>query len=89
MLQRFASLRDCVLLRIGARAAKARFATHFGEEMERLPAVNYLSFAIGQQAAAELRNPAVPARIEIEHPDYPLSIDLPPELREELASDLE
>jgi hypothetical protein len=89
MLRRFASLRDSVRLRIGERAVQARFATHFGEEMDRLPAVNYLRFAPGKQAAAELRDRSAAARIEIEHEDYPQSIELPHELREELANDLE
>ena len=89
MLERFASLRQQIRLRIGDTKGTARFATHFGEEMDRLPAVNYLMFPIGVDAAATLRNRSLPAQLEISHPDYPLAIDLPLALREELARDLE
>jgi len=89
MLRSFASLRDAVRLRVGERTVTARFATHFGEELDRLPAVNYLRFAPGKQIAAELRNPDFAARIEIAHADYPQLLDLPRELRHELANDLD
>jgi hypothetical protein len=57
--------------------------------MERLPAVNYLTFPLGVDAGVALRNRSLPAQLEISHPDYPLAIDLPLPLREELARDLE
>jgi hypothetical protein len=88
MLQRFASLRTSIHLRIGAHSHTARFATHFGEEMDRLPAVNYVTFEPGRPAAALLRDAAVPVQLIIDHPDYPLQVALSPELREELARDL-
>ncbi len=88
MLVRFASLREAIALRVGERVAVAKFATHFGEEMDRLPAVNYLSFQIGKEAATELLEPAVPARLEVTHPDYQQSVELPEALRRELAADL-
>jgi hypothetical protein len=88
MLERFASLRTSLHLRIGSGTHTARFATHFGEEMNRLPAVNYVTFEPGRQAAALLRDASVPAHIAIDHPDYPLEVELAAELREELARDL-
>src|SRR5436190_10149725 len=54
MLERFASLREQLHLVIGGQNVTARFATHFGEEMERLPAVNYVTFAVGEARAAAL-----------------------------------
>lgn len=89
MLEKFASLRDHVHLALGETRFTARFATHFGEEMHRLPAVNYLTFELGGERAAQLRDANVPARFEIDHPDYPLRVDVTPELRAELAKDLE
>lgn len=88
MLGRLATLRDHVHLRLGDRRVTARFTVQFGEEMERLPAVNYLAFAPGQEAATALRDGAVQCAIEIDHPDYPLQVALPAPLREELARDL-
>lgn len=89
MLQSFATLREQIHLWIGERKSTARFATHFGEELDRLPAVNYLTFEPGTAALDQLRDPATPAALEISHPDYPQKLELPRELREELARDLE
>jgi hypothetical protein len=89
MLERFASLRQQVQLSIGAQRCTARFGVHFGEELERLPAVNYLSFEPGAGAAGPLRDQGCEAAIEIVHPDYPRKDPLTPALREELARDLE
>lgn len=89
MLERFASLRQSLHLRIAARRFTARFSTHFGEELDRLPAVNYVTFEPGKEAAGQLRDAATPAQFEIDHPDYPLELPLSRELREELVSDLE
>jgi hypothetical protein len=89
MLERFASLRDQVHLSIGGYQVTARFGTHFGEEMDRLPAVNYVTFDVGKQRAAALRDAALPAVLEVSHPDYTQRVALSPELRAELAADLE
>jgi hypothetical protein len=88
MLAKFATLRTAVHLVIGGSRFTARFGTHHGEEMDRLPAVNYLQFEVGNQAAA-LKDASVPAKFEITHPDYPLTVDVSKELRAELARDLE
>jgi hypothetical protein len=88
MLERFASLRQSLHLRIAGRRITARFSTHFGEEMDRLPAVNYVTFELGADAERQLRDSSVPAQFEIDHPDYPLQLPLTRELREELANDL-
>jgi hypothetical protein len=89
MLERFASLRQSLHLRIASRRFTARFGTHFGEELGRLPAVNYVTFELGNEAALALRDAATTAQFEIDHPDYPLELPLSRELREELISDLE
>lgn len=89
MLSRFASLRQHMHLWVGERRSRARFGTHFGEELDRLPAVNYLTFDVGPEAAALLADPRQPAALESTHPDYLLRLPLAPELRAELVHDLQ
>jgi hypothetical protein len=74
---------------VGEHVATARFGTHFGEELDRLPAVNYLTFELDDEARAALRDPAVPASLEITHAAYPVAVTLPQALREELIGDFE
>lgn len=88
MLRRFASLRDRVTLRIGEAHVQGRFSTHFGEEMDRLPAVNYLIFELPPDAREKLGDANVHVSLVVDHPDYAVSIALSPELRTELAHDL-
>jgi hypothetical protein len=88
MLGRFASLRESVQLHIGEHVSTARFGTHFGEEMDRLPAVNYLTFKVGAERAPQLLDAGTSAAIVITHPDYRLRVELVRALREELARDL-
>ena len=89
MLQRFATLRDHIHMLVGHRRATAKFTVQYGEEMDRLPAVNYLSFDIGTDAAAALRDEATSAALIVDHPDYAVQLPLPTALRSELASDLD
>jgi hypothetical protein len=88
MLERLATVRDQIHITIGDARITAKFATHFGEEMHRLPAVNYLSFEIGAANTAKLRDASVPVRFEVTHPDYTVAVDVPRELRAELIKDL-
>lgn len=89
MLARFATLRQHMHLWVAERRCDARFGTHFGEEMDRLPAVNYLTFDLGPEAAAALSDPARSAALESSHPDYRLRLELPADLRAELVHDLQ
>jgi hypothetical protein len=89
MLGRLASLRTSVHLSVGQQRVTARFGTHFGEELDRLPAVCYLAFELGSEARAALRDSSMPAAIEITHPAYPVSVPLPAAHRAELIHDLE
>ena len=88
MLRRFASLRERVVLRVGDTHARARFSVHHGEEMDRLPAVNYLTFELDPGASARLSDPNGSATLVVDHPDYAVSVALSPQLRAELAYDL-
>lgn len=88
MLSSFATLRESVFLVIGTHKTRANFSTHFGEELDRLPAVNYLTFPVGTEHAPSLLDDKLPAVIEITHPEYRIKVPLSRELREELAHDL-
>ena len=89
MLARFHDLRDQIHLRIGDKRITASFYVHHGEELDRIPAVNYLTFDVGRQHAATLRDGDIPAALEVTHPDYQVSLDLSPGMREALAHDLD
>ena len=88
MLGKLATLRSELRLRVGAEDHVARFATHFGEELDRLPAVNYLTFSVAAETRASLLDAAVPACLAATHPDYAATAELPVALRQELADDL-
>jgi hypothetical protein len=88
MLECFASLRDHVFLCIGEQRTRGRFGTHFGEEQDRLPAVNYVTFEVGAEAAAALADAGRRASIAVTHPDYAREVELPWETRRALADDL-
>jgi hypothetical protein len=88
MLRRFASLREQVVLRVGETQARARFSVHHGEELDRLPAVNYLIFELDPGARARLADPGATATLVVDHPDYAVSVALSTQLRTELAHDL-
>lgn len=89
MLRRFATLRERVVLRVGDFHARAAFSVHFGEELDRLPAVNYLIFELDPGAKDRLADPDATATLVVDHPDYAVSVALSPQLRAELAHDLE
>ena len=88
MLRRFASLREQVIMRVGDVHSRASFSVHFGEELDRLPAVNYLTFELDADAPARLLDPGTTATLMVDHPDYAVSIALGSALRAELAHDL-
>jgi hypothetical protein len=88
-LVELAGLRTEIRLRIAGSEHVARFATHFGEELERIPSVNYLTFdELAPTAAASLLDAGVPAALACTHPGYRVEVPLPAPLREELALDL-
>jgi hypothetical protein len=88
MLRRFASLREQITLRAGDVHAQARFSVHHGEELDRLPAVNYLTFELDPAGCEKLSDPACQGTLVINHPDYAVRVALSPQLRNELVHDL-
>jgi hypothetical protein len=51
--------------------------------------VNYVTFSVGADGASRLRDDSARAAIEIRHPAYHASTELPTPTRAELASDFE
>lgn len=88
-LDRLRGLEEHVLLHVGDRSAEARFEILPGEEPDRVPSISYVRFAIGREAAADLRDESKTAALEITHPSYQARAELPGAVRLELAADLE
>jgi hypothetical protein len=89
MLTKLIGLSDHVALHIGEERTPAVFDVQPGETDDRLPAVNYMRFPVGAEAAAKLRDSAQPAQLVVTHPSYQKEADLPPNMRSVLADDLE
>lgn len=88
-LAKLAGIGEEVVLRVGDREAGAVFRPLPGEETDRLPAVNYLTFPLGNDGAELLRDGSRSATLEVRHPFYRASAEIPPPMREELAGDFE
>lgn len=80
-------LKHHVHLVVGGTRATGSFELLPGEEDDRLPSVNYVRFVVGDVATA-LLDESAPARLELDHPSYTASLDLPRATRRELAEDL-
>ncbi len=87
MLDKLASLRTEVSLHIGDRSVKGIFHDQPGEEPERLPAVNYVTFDVGD-VARQLDDAAMPVTLEIQNGSYAHRTVLPQAMRGQLAVDL-
>jgi hypothetical protein len=91
-LDRLLGIDACVALVLGEGAAALRVLARFDTsqlEDDRISAVHYLRFALPPEAIAQLRDPAVPAQIAIDHDHYRVAAALPPALRESLVADLD
>jgi len=77
----------CVFLELDGRRVRARFDESQLDE-DRISAVHYLRFALDAAARAALADPAVAARIAIDHARYRESAVLPEALRASLVADL-
>jgi hypothetical protein len=75
-----------LVLRIGARRIPAAFARGQSRE-DRISAVHYVRFAVGEEGAAALRR-GEPAALEVAHGEYRADEALPRETVEELLRDL-
>ena len=87
-VNRFQGLdRDGVWLVLGAHRIAARFEEGHSKE-EKMAAVHYIRFPVPEAARAALHDPASPARLVVDHPNYRAESDIPPPVREELIQDL-
>jgi light-regulated signal transduction histidine kinase (bacteriophytochrome) len=59
-----------------------------GEEMDRLPAVNFLTFDLPEDARDALVDQTIRVTLEADYPSVRLVCELPPQTRAELAADL-
>lgn len=89
MLDRLTDLSDHLVLYLGERKARPEFETLPGERPERLPAVNYVRFRVGEDAASILLDTSRGCGIEAIHPAYSGTTEMGPETRKQLASELE
>jgi hypothetical protein len=87
-LGRFVGLDEHVTLHVGAQRVPAHFEAG-RQEADRISAVQYLRFPLPPAAREALRTPGTPMRLEISHPNYQHSVDLPEESRASLAKDLD
>ena len=71
----------------GERAMRARFDAKQMEE-DRISAVQYIRFALGEVDVAGLADPSRYAAIRISHPNYAHEAELPPAVRDSLVSGL-
>lgn len=88
MLIALAGLGDHVSMRFAGREAPAEIEALPGEEPDRLPAVNYVRFRVGPDAATVLADAEAPVELVISHPAYQATRALPAETRDELRHDL-
>ena len=90
-LDRLVGIDAHVLLEVGVGPAAASVRAAFDPrqlEDDRISAVQYLRFRLSPALAARFADPAVPARIRIDHPRYAEVAELPPDVRASLAATL-
>jgi hypothetical protein len=86
-LPRLVDIETTVWLDLGDRRIHADYEA--GRSMEsKTSTVHYVRFRVGTEGVALLRDPSVPARLRIDHPNYQASTELSPETRRALADDL-
>lgn len=86
-LDRLIGIDEHVFLEVGDQSVRASFDPKQFEE-ERISAVQYVRFPLGPELASEFRDPAVPARLWVDHPSYRASTELCGAIRASLAADL-
>jgi hypothetical protein len=71
----------------GAERIRARFDAR-QMEADRISAVHFVRFPLGAEAARGFADPAVRARVCVDHPAYAREAEIPPEVRASLVSTL-
>ena len=86
-LDRLIGIDERVFLDIGERSVQARFdPKQF--EADRISAVHYLKFRLGEELAERFRDPGVPVRLRVNHPQYRESAPIDGDSRASLGADL-
>lgn len=86
-LDRLIGLDEHLVLHIGDHAIRAAFEEGRSTD-ERISAVQYTRFQLGDDAKAALLREGTPLRVEIDHPEYRHETTLPEAVRASLAGDL-
>ena len=86
-LDRLIGIDEHVFLEVGGERVRASFDRKQFES-DRISAVQYVRFPLGPALACKFCDPAVPARLRVEHPNYRESTELAGESRASLAADL-
>jgi len=86
-LDRLIGIDEHVLLEIGDEAIRARFDDKQFEE-DRIAAVQYVRFPLGPALAARFRDPDVPVRLRVDHPNLSVATAIEGATRASLAADL-
>ncbi len=90
-LDRLVGIDEHVSLVLGEGEDAEEIAARFDPkqlEEERISAVQYLKFRVPRRWLPRLADPAVPARVRIDHPSYRCESEIPPPMRESLLEDL-
>lgn len=86
-LDRLVGIDEHVFMDVGAASVRARFDPKQREE-DRISAVQYVRFPLGQELSARFCDLATPVRLRVEHPSYRESAPIEGESRASLIADL-
>jgi len=87
-LDRLTGLDEHVVLHIGDHAIRAAFEPGRSTD-ERISAVQYTRYPLSPEAKQALLTPTTRCRVEIDHPEYQHSTEMPEAMRASLAADYE
>jgi len=87
VLDQLIGLDEHVILRVGDFEVRASFDPKQFEE-DRISAVQYVRFPLGDAVAAAFSDPATPASLALEHPNYTHTTPLEGDTRASLIEDL-
>jgi hypothetical protein len=90
-LERLVGLDRHVQLVLGEGESETPFHAQFDRrqfEEERISAVQYLRFALGEDGSRRLSDSGVRARVRADHPHYTREEEMPPAVRESLIASL-
>ena len=88
-LDRLIGIDEHVCLDVGDRERARQRSTRSSSSRDRISAVQYVRFPLGPELAREFCDPAVPARLRVEHPNYRASAEISGASRASLIADLE